>query len=231
MAKDRANTSTMNAPVPTTSDALSGMPSITEHVELLGLEGNLARLHRRRTDAATKQSQLEKQLRGLRAITAESKFADDLMMNPDVPQADPQFVSLSSELDAVTHELAALDRAIQQMHAATGPIETLKAELCRAACRAVAPLHRQHARGVVNGLLTLYAAQQQQGRLHDQLWEKGYDRTSHLVNIFVTDFGLISDSGSWISAMLRDFTESGVISEDERIQIIHGEMTQLEAHA
>ena len=239
MAKDKGTAATMTAPVPTTSpapsapahDALSGLTHITEDADLRMFETRLARLHERRLEATAKLETLTTELNALRTITAESRFADALTTNPDAPQVDHSLVSLSAERDAVVQELAALDRASKTMTDSVGPIETLKAELCAAACRAVAPLHRQHARGVVNGLLTLYAAQQQQGRLHDQLWEKGYDRTSHLVNIFVTDFGLISDSGSWISAMLRDFTESGVISEDERIRIIQGEMTQLEAHA
>ena len=204
---------------------------ISLNPQLRELEGKLARLHQRRNEAAAKQEALNTQIQAFRPAGAQSKFVDDLVQNPDAMQADPARDRLSSALEDVSSELTAVDIAIKTLTDMVGPIETLKSELSAAACRAVAPIHRRNARAVVNGLLALYHAQAGQHQLHSQLWALGYERTSRLVSVHVTDFGLLSDTGSWIAAMLRDHTDMGAIAEVERLAIVRGEVRAVDVDA
>ena len=234
MAKKDEASATMTATTPSTpEEVLNRLPHISEHPELRALEAKLAQLNVRLAGNELKERELGANVLALRSATAESQFADALINDPAATRDDSSSLSQAAEAEGLQRENSALKRAIRNMHdtGSMTSIEHVKAELCGAACRQVQPLHRMNSRRVVNGMLTLIDAQQQQQHLHEQLNAKGYYQTSHLTNFYVTDFGRLDDSGSWISAMLRDAVQVGQISEAERVAISRGELRQVDLNA
>ena len=232
MAKDRGNTATMTTPTTETDEEIfNSIVSISENASVVELRGKETALSQRRTEAVQHHEQAERQRQELGMVNAEIISANALLRNSDAELSASSREMMNQQLLAAQHELASIDKAL---HLLERQLMQAESEASASACRAVAVerLHRKNNRRTVNALLGLIAAQDRQQQIHAELNRRGHYRTSYLgTNFFVSDFGRLDDCQSWVSSLLRDAMQEGLISEAERIGISRGEMTAIDENA
>ncbi len=181
-------------------------------------------LRTRLQDSQQRIDTIQQDLRQAQSAFSAERIAEALLDNPSAEMAELQ--TLPDELRMLDKTLDGLRRAIQQ-----GEQDILhrEAELDAAACRTVKVLHRHNVRATINAMIRLHQSILTQEDLRVELNRRGVQQTGHLQPFVHENFLTgATDIHSWLSGQLRELVYWQLLTEDERLALQQGTLTELD---
>lgn len=200
------------------------IPDRQDDPKLATLRERLRGLQNRRDIERQRREAILKQLNNLHGSLLD-QLAEALIDDP----------TASMGANSAREELQHVDRVLDGIRLAIPRLEhdVMQAEATRdaEACRSVAGRHRSNVRTTLNHAWSLHRATVAQQALREQLSLGGVERTGWLVPHFPIDFaGDPTDGNSFMAFYLKEAVELKFMTQDERLQLLEGRLTELDVN-